>query len=119
MPPKKKADAPSKKTVEKKKEKVIEVKNLLCFSISNCAYSGNVSAAVMQPLGWCNYRVVDTSVPLQDKTFGLKNKKGKKQQQFIKNVTSQVTTIYAITIIIMDWLQVKYGGTVSKEKVCI
>ena len=47
MPPKKKADAPSKKTVEKKKEKVIEVKNLLCFSISNCAYSGNVSAAVM------------------------------------------------------------------------
>ena len=27
---------------------------------------------------------------LQDKTFGLKNKKGKKQQQFIKNVTQQV-----------------------------
>ena len=27
---------------------------------------------------------------LQDKTFGLKNKKGKKQQQFIKQVTQQV-----------------------------
>lgn len=30
MPPKKKADAPSKKTVDKKKEKVIEVRNSLC-----------------------------------------------------------------------------------------
>jgi hypothetical protein len=50
MPPKKAAKSePNKKTVEKKKEKVIE-----------------------------------------DKTFGLKNKKGKKQQQFIKNVTNQV-----------------------------
>ncbi|XP_065179494.1 zinc finger CCCH domain-containing protein 15-like [Sycon ciliatum] len=49
MPPKKGAGGPSKKTVEKKKEKVVE-----------------------------------------DKTFGLKNKKGKKQQDFIKNVTSQV-----------------------------
>ena len=37
---------------------------------------------------------------LQDKTFGLKNKKGKKQQQFIKNVTQQV----------------KYGGQ-SMQKV--
>ena len=27
---------------------------------------------------------------IQDKTFGLKNKKGKKQQQFIKHVTNQV-----------------------------
>ncbi len=26
----------------------------------------------------------------QDKTFGLKNKKGKKQQQFVKQVTNQV-----------------------------
>ena len=39
-------------------------------------------------------------VCLQDKTFGLKNKKGKKQQQFIKNVTQQV----------------KYGGQ-SMQKV--
>ncbi|CAG5122241.1 unnamed protein product [Candidula unifasciata] len=49
MPPKKKPNEPSKKTVEKKKEKIIE-----------------------------------------DKTFGLKNKKGAKQQKFIKNVTTQV-----------------------------
>ncbi|XP_048776660.1 zinc finger CCCH domain-containing protein 15-like [Ostrea edulis] len=47
MPPKK--NEPGKKTVEKKKEKVIE-----------------------------------------DKTFGLKNKKGAKQQRFIQNVTQQV-----------------------------
>lgn len=50
MPPKKPAPAAgSKKTQEKKKEKIIE-----------------------------------------DKTFGLKNKKGAKQQKFIKNVTQQV-----------------------------
>lgn len=50
MPPKKPAQpAGSKKTQEKKKEKIIE-----------------------------------------DKTFGLKNKKGAKQQKFIKNVTQQV-----------------------------
>lgn len=50
MPPKKPAPAVgSKKTQEKKKEKIIE-----------------------------------------DKTFGLKNKKGAKQQKFIKNVTQQV-----------------------------
>ncbi|XP_069107615.1 zinc finger CCCH domain-containing protein 15-like isoform X1 [Argopecten irradians] len=49
MPPKAKKDGPSKKTVEKKKEKIIE-----------------------------------------DKTFGLKNKKGAKQQKFISNVTNQV-----------------------------
>ncbi|XP_067686276.1 zinc finger CCCH domain-containing protein 15-like [Haliotis asinina] len=49
MPPKKKADGPSKKTEQKKKEKVIE-----------------------------------------DKTFGLKNKKGAKQQRFITQVEKQV-----------------------------
>uniref|UniRef100_A0A3B3C8Y4 Zinc finger CCCH domain-containing protein 15 n=1 Tax=Oryzias melastigma TaxID=30732 RepID=A0A3B3C8Y4_ORYME len=50
MPPKKPAQAAgSKKTQEKKKEKIIE-----------------------------------------DKTFGLKNKKGAKQQKYIKNVTQQV-----------------------------
>lgn len=31
-----------------------------------------------------------SSVCVQDKTFGLKNKKGAKQQKFIKNVTQQV-----------------------------
>ncbi|XP_054287006.1 zinc finger CCCH domain-containing protein 15 homolog [Macrosteles quadrilineatus] len=49
MPPKAKPAAPSKKTAEKKKEKVIE-----------------------------------------DKTFGLKNKKGAKQQRFIQQVEKQV-----------------------------
>eukprot|EP00118_Oscarella_pearsei_P026006 m.309208 g.309208 ORF g.309208 m.309208 type:complete len:414 (+) comp45790_c0_seq1:35-1276(+) len=52
MPPKKvagKKNEPSKKTVEKQKDRVIE-----------------------------------------DKTFGLKNKKGKKQQQFVKTFTQQV-----------------------------
>jgi len=36
MPPKKKGDAPSKKTVEKKKEKVIEVRSSHFSRISNC-----------------------------------------------------------------------------------
>lgn len=51
MPPKAKPGAPSKKTEQKKKEKVIE-----------------------------------------DKTFGLKNKKGAKQQKFIQQVEKQVKT---------------------------
>ncbi|CAH1156182.1 unnamed protein product [Phaedon cochleariae] len=51
MPPKPKPGAPSKKTEQKKKEKVIE-----------------------------------------DKTFGLKNKKGSKQQKFIQQVEKQVKT---------------------------
>uniref|UniRef100_A0A1B6E755 Zinc finger CCCH domain-containing protein 15 n=1 Tax=Clastoptera arizonana TaxID=38151 RepID=A0A1B6E755_9HEMI len=51
MPPKAKPAAPSKKTDQKKKEKVIE-----------------------------------------DKTFGLKNKKGAKQQRFIQQVEKQVKT---------------------------
>ncbi|KAL9958562.1 hypothetical protein ACROYT_G035591 [Oculina patagonica] len=60
MPPKKKAaNEPTKKTEQKKKEKIIE-----------------------------------------DKTFGLKNKKGKKQQTFVKHVTQQV----------------KYGGNPSARK---
>ncbi|XP_068752301.1 zinc finger CCCH domain-containing protein 15-like [Montipora capricornis] len=60
MPPKKKvANEASKKTEQKKKEKIIE-----------------------------------------DKTFGLKNKKGKKQQTFVKQVTQQV----------------KYGGNPSTRK---
>ncbi|KAK3712857.1 hypothetical protein QZH41_019205, partial [Actinostola sp. cb2023] len=60
MPPKKKGVETSKKTVEKKKDKVIE-----------------------------------------DKTFGLKNKKGKKQQEYVKQVTHQV----------------KYGGNPITRKV--
>lgn len=30
----------------------------------------------------------------QDKTFGLKNKKGKKQQTYIKNVQNQVNIFF-------------------------
>lgn len=60
MPPKKGAGGPNKKTVEKKKEKIIE-----------------------------------------DKTFGLKNKKGNKQQKYINNVTQQV----------------KYGNTKDAKRV--
>lgn len=37
---------------------------------------------------WIN--VFITLCVFQDKTFGLKNKKGAKQQKFIKNVTQQV-----------------------------
>ncbi|XP_071451632.1 zinc finger CCCH domain-containing protein 15 homolog [Hetaerina americana] len=59
MPPKPKPAAPSKKTEQKKKEKVIE-----------------------------------------DKTFGLKNKKGAKQQRFIQQVEKQV----------------KFGGNPSNRK---
>jgi len=61
MPPKSKGqkNEPSKKAVQKQKDKIIE-----------------------------------------DKTFGLKNKKGKKQQQFVKMVNQQV----------------KYGGTPSSRK---
>lgn len=58
MPPK--SIAPSKKTQEKAKNKIIEVFIILKIN------------------------------KLKDKTFGLKNKKGKKQQQFIKNVQQQV-----------------------------
>ena len=71
MPPKKGAQAQgSKKTQEKKKDKVIEVP-LLCIDVRLVAY-------------------YSYSIAPQDKTFGLKNKKGKKQQQFIQQVTSQV-----------------------------
>ena len=31
----------------------------------------------------------------QDKTFGLKNKKGKKQQTYIKNVQNQVSIFFS------------------------
>lgn len=77
MPPKKKAaNEPTKKTEQKKKEKIIEVfDGLVVFSKSRTF------------LLWtqiCDFYLV------QDKTFGLKNKKGKKQQTFVKHVTQQV-----------------------------
>lgn len=69
MPPKPKpaAAAPSKKTEQKKKEKVIEVTFL---------YHQMYFFLFLQFF--------------QDKTFGLKNKKGAKQQKFIQQVEKQV-----------------------------
>ena len=69
MPPKKKGDAPNKKTVEKKKEKVIEVRNSLCVSIFNISYSWQCGGSC-HPLcsnAWAGVTVnplVDTSVLL-------------------------------------------------------
>ncbi|KAG1709721.1 Zinc finger CCCH domain-containing protein 15 [Nymphon striatum] len=62
MPPKKKPEGPSKKNETKKKERLVE--------------SADVKLKV-KGAGW-------------DKTFGLKNKKGTKQQKFIANVQNQV-----------------------------
>lgn len=70
MPPKKKPDGPSKKTEMKKKEKVIEV-NLIFIA----------------PKTWQNSNL---KCFFKDKTFGLKNKKGGKQQKFIAQVEKQV-----------------------------
>ena len=70
MPPKK-ADKPSKKNEMKKKEKVIEVNKIKMF-VSNIIFL-------------CSQNVV-----WQDKTFGLKNKKGNKNQQYIAQVEKQV-----------------------------
>ena len=67
MPPKKAAPAqPSKKADQKKKEKVIEV---------SAQWTDNLFKLY---------------VAIQDKTFGLKNKKGSKQQKFIQQVQHQV-----------------------------
>ena len=72
MPPKKKPDGPSKKTEMKKKEKVIEV-NLIFIA----------------PKTWQNSNLKCVFF-FKDKTFGLKNKKGGKQQKFIAQVEKQV-----------------------------
>ena len=37
---------------------------------------------------------------LKDKTFGLKNKKGKKQQTFVKQVTQQVGEVIMFSLIL-------------------
>lgn len=66
MPPKQQA---SKKTVEKAKAKVVEVRETYFAVLINIAV-----------LSW-NF---------QDKTFGLKNKKGAKNQKFIAQVQNQV-----------------------------
>ncbi len=67
MPPK---QQPSKKTVEKAKAKIVEVKKQrICRKITK------------QIIFICHF---------QDKTFGLKNKKGAKNQKFISQVQNQV-----------------------------
>lgn len=77
MPPKKKApNEPTKKTEQKKKEKIIEVIKKLFVLTGNL--TGLLPAYIYVLL-----------FP-KDKTFGLKNKKGKKQQTFVKHVTQQV-----------------------------
>lgn len=72
MPPKKAAAAPSKKTEQKKKEKVIEV-----CGLKRVIFLAGVKLNIIN---------------IQDKTFGLKNKKGAKQQKFIQQVEKQVKT---------------------------
>lgn len=62
MPPKNSA-APSKKTEQKKKEKIIE-----------------------------------------DKTFGLKNKKGAKTQKYVQQITNQVKFFYFVPFSFINWL---------------
>lgn len=69
MPPKKKPEAPSKKADQKKKERVIEVSGFVVHFVHSRS----------------NYVIY-----FQDKTFGLKNKKGAKQQKFIQQVQNQV-----------------------------
>lgn len=69
MPPKKTNSGASKKVETKKKEKIIEVSWLrVCGVVSSHC------------LHFC----------FQDKTFGLKNKKGAKNQKFIAQVEKQV-----------------------------
>lgn len=57
----------------------------------------SVSANMVMCINW----VGTTILLFQDKTFGMKNKKGKKQQTYIKQVTNQV----------------KFGGQQSLAKV--
>ena len=77
MPPKKKAaNEPNKKTEQKKKEKIIEVIKKIFVSVDDMACF--------------QFAKICTLWFLKDKTFGLKNKKGKKQQTFVKQVTQQV-----------------------------
>lgn len=86
MPPKK-TPAPSKKAEQKKKEKVIEVYlnifsnlKILHYILNMCIYRDLLLFELFHNI--INF--------LQDKTFGIKNKKGAKQQKFIQQVEKQV-----------------------------
>ena len=91
MPPKKKGlNEPNKKTEQKKKEKIIEVILDISMFLDNAFFllSANIT---------------DFSYE-QDKTFGLKNKKGKKQQTFVKQVTQQVDFFKCIPNLLWYWI---------------
>lgn len=86
MPPKKAAaGGASKKTEAKKKDKIIEVRLGLKISTIQCETEQCLSAYFSS----LNLQQFDL-VSLQDKTFGLKNKKGAKTQKFIQQVEKQV-----------------------------
>lgn len=81
MPPKKTNSGASKKAEVKKKEKVIEVSKTCTMHIFHKnALSISVKTFINFFCGCAK----------QDKTFGLKNKKGGKSQKFIAQVEKQV-----------------------------
>ena len=91
MPPKKKGvNEPNKKTEQKKKEKIIEVILDISMFLDNAFFllSANIADFSNE----------------QDKTFGLKNKKGKKQQTFVKQVTQQVDFFKCISNLLWYWI---------------
>ncbi|CAJ0953712.1 unnamed protein product [Ranitomeya imitator] len=99
MPPKKApAPPPTKKTDQKKKEKIIEGSNPMFTLVTGIV--GRWRAVCVTALQRPNsdaaaidivvVSIAAASLSVKDKTFGLKNKKGAKQQKFIKNVTHQV-----------------------------
>ena len=79
MPPKTNSGA-SKKTVEKVKAKIIEVRKKTITCLTNT---------------WVSYPYYKKTSLNKDKTFGLKNKKGSKQQKFIQTIQKQVNNIGA------------------------
>lgn len=83
MPPKKAAPSSSKKTEAKKKEKIIEVRNMEWNFLWLLMEFWSFVVVVV----WINIHLY---AYLQDKTFGLKNKKGAKNQKFIAQVEKQV-----------------------------
>lgn len=92
MPPKKTSApaGPSKKAETKKKEKVIEVNGRPLASHVSCLI-WQFSNSQFLLYSW----VIINSFILQDKTFGLKNKKGSKQQKFIQQVEKQVKSLFS------------------------
>lgn len=82
MPPKAKKPEPSKKQQQEKKQKVIEVQSCRSYVLIN--FSQNWFVCNKFVLFYTNY------ISIQDRTFGLKNKKGAKAQKFIQQVQKSV-----------------------------